>query len=53
MRFHLRMYVQIQDVVDVLDTLLDERNDMSFEDISTQVHACIYFVVCCDIFEFF
>ena len=26
-----------QDAVDILDTLLDPRNDISFQDISTQV----------------
>ena len=38
-------YCDTQDAVDILDTLLDPRNDMSFENISTQVH---YILVCLD-----
>ena len=31
----------VQDTVDILDSLLDQRNDMSFQEISTQVYPCI------------
>ena len=35
--FHVVCYVSLQDAVDILDTLLDQRNDMSFQ-VSTQVY---------------
>ena len=38
-------YCDTQDAVDILDTLLDPRNDMSFENISTQVHMVKYILV--------
>ena len=33
------IHKSVQDAVDILDSLLDPRNDMSFEDISTQVQT--------------
>ena len=32
----------MKDAVDILDNLLDPINDMSFEEISTQVRTCAY-----------
>ena len=32
-------FKSVQDAVDILDSLLDPRNDMSFQEITTQVHA--------------
>ena len=40
------IYCDTQDAVDILDTLLDPRNDMSFQDISTQVHTYLCSKIC-------
>ena len=36
---HVVCFEFVQDAVDILDSLLDQRNDISFQEISTQVYA--------------
>ena len=44
---HVICFEFVQDAVDILDSLLDQRNDISFQEISTQVIHTIYIVGCC------
>ena len=48
-------FKSVQDAVDILDSLLDPRNDMSFQEITTQVHAYHMYLavryICVDIYN--